>query len=1042
MATSAFAACGSDPPVVPVRNLERPSDMSFVCLGVHTDAEAKQVTGRPMFTCHPSTGNDPEVNIDDESKRALGTFGLVTNTARGEIAVVDLDRGRLMDLDPALPGYNMLPVGSLPETLAVSQDGCRVVTANRGSCDLTLIDPGRLLVGAFPDSVPTTKDGPAAQSIIPTTTSGRSLRVAPAEVIFLPQALDDLKRTERVCKPEGFLAGGSEAPVPWRALVTFPSCDLVALVEIPSGRIVSSVYVRPDGIVDAGGEPVCADTCGAGGTRSAVSPDGAATSDGAATGTDGGQAGAPAGEPVLVPPLGVASLALLPDGRRVYVGASRAPFVTVLDITAGGLRAPAGGGRILLADEPGGVTRLRLSIDPFALSANGQNLGRFVGARGEFLYAFVRDGSARVIQVDSPFEPRKERECDTNVDPLALGEQDGRKKGCYPISDDPSMRVRRRPLAQGPGLRIPVPGPDLPPAIPRDIAFASLLVPGAADSSDQLADGAFGFMLASNGNVYLVNIDPTPRAQEPDPMPHSLRNRNLGAAADGRGSPRVVGVPSRNFSATSVSFPTRIAVTSSQGPRLEGFVTPNAATGTNYAFFPDETAVTPQRWSLVWEGLLPGSDRSTGQVQPPTAGAPAGVLVDEGADHCRSNVQRGDVLLFAGCGNSADCGPDGAFVCQQISPAAPGMCVPNQGTLVDDFVQRCGRHLGSRQRYEIVRVTRTRLELALKVDEVPKTSLDECDPKQNDDNTGNPQCQPSAAFKSLMDGDPGFTCHQLRVGEPNRCVKRCKASDRVCRPGFVCENVAGVDPGIGPLCVEGPPIPAADAAKDSRCWFEATRYAVQAGKSFLVGGTSMPRLSVVRETDGECQVDPARHPLVVNRIPLDAPHCANIPDGEKSSVAITKTPTAGPNLWGNPCLFKSVNEDDVGSGDRTKALFQNPQMKLILTNLDQWAGDVTIIAMDVVGGFLPTAVEFPDDIILTIGVRIVTGPTKTPQSVGSIFGGTGYSYFPYLYVVDQGHALTQLGGRGQILRINPRGGSQGRPRFDTSSFTNFPFHIQ
>ena len=50
-------------------------------------------------------------------------------------------------------------------------------------------------------------------------------------------------------------------------------------------------------------------------------------------------------------------------------------------------------------------------------------------------------------------------------------------------------------------------------------------------------------------------------------------------------------------------------------------------------------------------------------------------------------------------------------------------------------------------------------------------------------------------------------------------------------------------------------------------------------------------------------------------------------------------------------------------------------------------------------------------------------------------------YFPYLYVVDQGRPSPSSGGRGQVLRLNPRGGQYGLPLFD-SNYTAYPFQIQ
>ena len=64
---------------------------------------------------------------------------------------------------------------------------------------------------------------------------GTSLRAAPYEAVFLPQ---DISQSNS-CP-----TNGASPTDPWRAIVTFPSCNLVALVELPSGNIVSSGKAR------------------------------------------------------------------------------------------------------------------------------------------------------------------------------------------------------------------------------------------------------------------------------------------------------------------------------------------------------------------------------------------------------------------------------------------------------------------------------------------------------------------------------------------------------------------------------------------------------------------------------------------------------------------------------------------------------------------------------------------------------------------------------------------------------------------------------
>jgi hypothetical protein len=598
---------------------------------------------------------------------------------------------------------------------------------------------------------------------------------------------------------------------------------------------------------------------------------------------------------------------------------------------------------------------------------------------------------------------KTERECDVNVDSRAIPLGARGPTGCFAIGDPQAPLPPRLPLARGPGLRLPAPNPEGISPLPRDIAFAEITAwDMPLGRIDQVIDGAFGFLLASDGNVYVVSIDRQVRVGEPAPTTHSLYD-----AAAGRAPPALVGTPVRNFTATEVPFPTRIGLGPLQGPRLETTRPPDpeAAPVATYMRFPDPSLVNPQRWALVWEDVLPGTNRATGLVRAPE-GSLAGVLEDPGADFCRSGVLVRDVVLFAGCTRDTDCQPKGGVVCRQATP--------EETARDNEIVRRCSRHMTSRRRYEITRATPTRLALALKLDEVPRTALAPC--------TKNEDCRPSPSYA-------GFECRKVRERESPRCVKPCApsgaAGDRACRPGYVCEDLP--DSAMGPLCVEAPPL-------DPDCWPRVASYKIQAGASFVVTGSVMPRLATTRHEGGECVPDKSRHRLLANRIPLDAPRCANI---DADAFQALGRPPEGPN----PCLFLSLNGDDPAAPQdqpRVKALFENPQLRFVLTNLDQYAGDAASIRFEVGGGFVPAGAEFPDSIIITVPARIVVGPTKIPQS--PLFTMTGTAAFPYLYVVDQGRALFTPGGRGQILRLNPRD-SQGRLRFDSNGTTS-RFHIQ
>ena len=90
-----------------MRSLERSGEMSFVC--VTEDSE-----GRDIDSC-------PDLDPDDDEPRSL--LALVTQTLRGEVAVVDLTAGRVVDVDPSIPGYGFLPIGAMPQDIVSTPGG-------------------------------------------------------------------------------------------------------------------------------------------------------------------------------------------------------------------------------------------------------------------------------------------------------------------------------------------------------------------------------------------------------------------------------------------------------------------------------------------------------------------------------------------------------------------------------------------------------------------------------------------------------------------------------------------------------------------------------------------------------------------------------------------------------------------------------------------------------------------------------------------------------------------------------------------------------
>src|SRR5262245_18460635 len=115
------SSCAQTPVNVPVRTFERAQKMDVVCLRVRDDSGAMlpsdQFAPVAQAKCAPVP---PNANGD---LLPYHLFALVTQTTRGEIAVVDLTRGVVVDVDHSTPGINFPPVGQIPTDVAVDPNG-------------------------------------------------------------------------------------------------------------------------------------------------------------------------------------------------------------------------------------------------------------------------------------------------------------------------------------------------------------------------------------------------------------------------------------------------------------------------------------------------------------------------------------------------------------------------------------------------------------------------------------------------------------------------------------------------------------------------------------------------------------------------------------------------------------------------------------------------------------------------------------------------------------------------------------------------------
>jgi hypothetical protein len=983
-----LAGCTSQPTILPSKDFDRPTDITFVCMGAFgdtpadggdTDAGASTglvVSGRPMRHCHPRNAPDP---LPDTQHR---TFGFLPNSANGTLSVINADAWKLVDLNPTLSSFNTYPLGRLPTQIVSSDDGCRLLTANRGSCDLSLVDPAALLQPTLAETTPgLPAEAPGGLAAIGTTVypnygpNHTRLPLLPQEVALIPTNTGALMGSEQLCTSA------------WtgQAIVTFPSCNLIALINLPGGEIVDGLYVRrsSDGKVEPeplnGRAPECPVDCTAGGPSAVdggtVASD-AGTAEGGATdatppsgdatatadadpdagdaeaieagAADGGatEAGAAdGGGPSPVTPVAGAvrpgPIAILPGGARAFVGLAEAPFIMAIDVRQDHLTEPprADKGVITLHSGAVGTTRLRLSVDPYADKPTAPGFsGKFVGGAidpthsdRQYLYAIARDGTLRVVNVAVDPEP----ECETNVDPLTFpgGNADpALSRACLTVDEN---SARRRPSAIGPGIRLPAP--------PIDVAAADV-ASMPADTSETSVAGAHAWVMAANGVVYLVNIDPVPRFTkyvgpdgnvltcddpvtqqcQPISVPNTPRNRNVMSYSQTLGP---------------AEGPARLDVEVSQpqiGPRIESIWTrgtadnavsdPNIPPPVPYietqVFFPDVTAPLPQSWAVTWEGAFLSAPRASGQI---VVTSPTFSIQDPGLDYCRLGLRERDLVTLTGCTTDAQCGMNNAcrFGAEGTVGAGGvpinGLCVRKELSK-EEYTQKCDRLLSTVRRYEVTSASHGVLGLRPHMDELVRPDIDPCVvlPPTGPAGDGGADAGGDAGADAGADGGPirdekcvnesdpstdGFTCVARRnpvTGiDQNRCLMRCEQVNQAggCRAGRICVSFSGRancdDKEC--FCADGP-----DLAKDEHqdpCFGELLSYQVNVGGGFLVSG-SQTGIAATREATpgtGVCRDIPGLDPRVVSRISMDAPRCTNVPDNLLDSRCNPNAPERCPS---------------------------------------------------------------------------------------------------------------------------------------------------
>jgi hypothetical protein len=188
IATTALPSCSQTPTNVPVQTFEQPKAMDVICMQVLDPTETYEII--PPVPVPQSYCAQVPVNVVGSSL-PYHLFALVTQTTRGEVAVVDLTGGNVVDVNPDIPGINFLPVGKLPSDISATADGRMVFVGSA--------DPNAPAIYALPSvivlgdaqtatGVPAPLPGTHAQTVIPdlTTWPVCSLPQVPGAVRVLP----------------------------------------------------------------------------------------------------------------------------------------------------------------------------------------------------------------------------------------------------------------------------------------------------------------------------------------------------------------------------------------------------------------------------------------------------------------------------------------------------------------------------------------------------------------------------------------------------------------------------------------------------------------------------------------------------------------------------------------------------------------------------------------------------------------------------------------------------------------------------------------
>lgn len=714
---------------IPNRVLDRPTDATLICVEVVcgegedvVDTDTAEGGGEATTDCRvePRALSQCAGEIGGCGVRDPRLIGFVANSERNEIAMFTKCDNRLVDMSPSVPGYNFIPAGTLPTELDADDEGCRVVSTNVGSCDLNVLD-GPALAG-FALELPEEDLEPELSSLVSTlvperfdVVTGQWVRLGarPGNLVTAPSSLTTAPGLGQDVVFEGFCDPRERDS----AYVTFPTCNLVAEIDLQTGRVLQSRRFESDGeggvtVIDTGISPSCPVECP---TQFAD--------------------GLPTDLPVIDAegpfPQSIELLAPDPDnpddGQSLFVGGLGSDIlfeIPIDDAGEWGLETL----QLELAEEAGGIKNIRIS--PRIDLPDDEGLYRFI-------YVVAGDGSTRVIGRElEELENQIGIECETQPEPSTIAS--GLPSFCTPVSQSPNtgQPSDRRSRVRGPGIRA-IRGEEV-----TDWMFVQTEIEGSEDDVEDVGNHLIGspfeessttaIGVTNGGFGVYVGIDQTrvrggttPDLLLPEAVSdtgversimdvrlfsHSLwpnRSRDTGGAVVGAAElPLVVNeAPPRVV--PSGQDPVRVLAPTLR--RLDAFYVESEQASRAYgvdeeldnmrALYDEDVArivahdyrawgsAGGARWSMEWEASIPGTRGSTGRIKCDNPNSSWGdatclsteagdvSLLDSGADFCDDGVLPGDKLVLLSCRSDFDCGDGRRCLQESANTSVTGICV-------------------------------------------------------------------------------------------------------------------------------------------------------------------------------------------------------------------------------------------------------------------------------------------------------------------------------------------------------------------------------